>query len=199
MSIHYSGCSKSEKWQIPTLVHCCIVVEIFDRKHRFMSVRLILQKLVGPIVCGVLHSATNKPAVLLPRSRKIARLHYMQQGYKILRLLKYGFCKKLLWYKWTSDQLNTFFLTFRPDQCWSVLFRPKSEEKSVQLVRGSFVPKLLLTKSILYEEFLDWIAKPMRKSKVVEKVTKGLLRNNKLNSTRVMENKIQNVLMHFYK
>ena len=27
-------------------------------------------------------------------------------------LLKYGFCKKLLRYKWTSDQLNTFFLTF---------------------------------------------------------------------------------------
>ena len=32
--------------------------------------------------------------------------------------LKYGFCKKLLRYKWTSDQLNTFFLTFCPDQCW---------------------------------------------------------------------------------
>ena len=26
--------------------------------------------------------------------------------------LKYGFCKKLLWCKWTSDQLNTFVLTF---------------------------------------------------------------------------------------
>ena len=26
--------------------------------------------------------------------------------------LRYGFCKKLLRYKWTSDQLNTFFLTF---------------------------------------------------------------------------------------
>ena len=26
--------------------------------------------------------------------------------------LKYGFCKKLLWYKWTSNQLNTFFLTW---------------------------------------------------------------------------------------
>ena len=30
--------------------------------------------------------------------------------------LKYGFCKKLLQYKWTSDQLNTFVLTFFPDQ-----------------------------------------------------------------------------------
>ena len=30
--------------------------------------------------------------------------------------LKYGFCKKLLWYKWTYDQLNTFVLTFCPDQ-----------------------------------------------------------------------------------
>ena len=36
----------------------------------------------------------------------------------------------------------------------------------------------------------------MRKSKVVEKVTKGLLKNNKLNSTSVMEKKIQNVLIH---
>ena len=26
-----------------------------------------------------------------------------------VRILKYGFCKKLLQYKWTSDQLNTFF------------------------------------------------------------------------------------------
>ena len=33
--------------------------------------------------------------------------------------LKYGFCKKLIWYKWTSDQLNTFVLTFFPDQHWS--------------------------------------------------------------------------------
>ena len=33
--------------------------------------------------------------------------------------LKYGFCKKLLWYKWTSDQFNTFVFTFCPDQCWS--------------------------------------------------------------------------------
>ena len=39
-------------------------------------------------------------------------------------ILKYGFCKKLLRYKWTSarDQLNTFVLTFfqiSADQCWS--------------------------------------------------------------------------------
>ena len=27
----------------------------------------------------------------------------------------YGLCKKLLWYKWTSGQLNTFL----PDQHWS--------------------------------------------------------------------------------
>ena len=27
-------------------------------------------------------------------------------------LIKYGFCKKLLQYKWTSGQLNTFFRTF---------------------------------------------------------------------------------------
>ena len=34
--------------------------------------------------------------------------------------LKYGFCKKkLLQYKWTSDQMNTFFLFFQisADQC----------------------------------------------------------------------------------
>ena len=30
------------------------------------------------------------------------------------KCLKYGFYKKLLQYKWTSDQLNTFFLTFWP-------------------------------------------------------------------------------------
>ena len=35
--------------------------------------------------------------------------------------LKYGFHKKLLWYKWTSDKLNTFFLTFWPDQCADVV------------------------------------------------------------------------------
>ena len=29
-----------------------------------------------------------------------------------LKALLYGFCKRLLGYKWTSDQLNTFFLTF---------------------------------------------------------------------------------------
>ena len=51
--------------------------------------------------------------------------------------LKYGFCKKLLRYKWTSDQLNTFFLPF-----WLVCFVCTSNQsKSVQLVRGSFVPK----------------------------------------------------------
>ena len=36
-----------------------------------------------------------------------------------LMKLKYGFFKKLIWYKWTSDQLNTFILTFCPDQHWS--------------------------------------------------------------------------------
>ena len=36
-------------------------------------------------------------------------------------MLKYGFCKKLIQYKWTSDQLN-----------WT---------KSVQLVRGSLLWK----------------------------------------------------------
>ena len=49
--------------------------------------------------------------------------------------LKYGFCKKLLRY-YNEPLLNTFFLTFFPDQ-----HLEKSEEKSVQLVRGSFVPK----------------------------------------------------------
>ena len=39
--------------------------------------------------------------------------------------LKYGFCKKLLWYKWTSDQLNTFFLTFRLQQKPSQKVRKK--------------------------------------------------------------------------
>ena len=32
-------------------------------------------------------------------------------------ILKYGFCKKLLRYKWTSDQLNIFFLTFWGQKC----------------------------------------------------------------------------------
>ena len=49
--------------------------------------------------------------------------------------LKYGFCKKLHRYKWTSDQLNPFVLTF--------LFQISAdlEKKRVQLVRGSFVRK----------------------------------------------------------
>ena len=33
--------------------------------------------------------------------------------------LKYGFCKNLLRYQWTSDKLNTFVLTFFPNQHWS--------------------------------------------------------------------------------
>ena len=57
---------------------------------------------------------------------------------KIIDHLKYGFCKKLLWYKWTSDQLNTFFPHFLTGLLCD---QSKSEEKSVQLVRGSFVPK----------------------------------------------------------
>ena len=60
---------------------------------------------------------------------------------KRIRLLKYGFCKKLLQYKWGSDQLKTFFLIFfqisSNQHCWS----GKKENKSVQLVRGSFVSK----------------------------------------------------------
>ena len=45
------------------------------------------------------------------RTRRLVR-YYPYYNYILLRLLKYGFCKKLLRYKWTSDQLNTFFLTF---------------------------------------------------------------------------------------
>ena len=34
---------------------------------------------------------------------------------EVSNLLKYGFCKKLLWYKWTSDQLN---VVHRPVMVW---------------------------------------------------------------------------------
>jgi hypothetical protein len=37
--------------------------------------------------------------------------------------------------------LNTFFLIFCPVCCKHTANRTKSEEKSVQLDRGSFVPK----------------------------------------------------------
>ena len=39
-----------------------------------------------------------------------------------IAVVKYGFCKKLLQYKWTSDQLNTFFLTF-----WLVTQQPSQK------------------------------------------------------------------------
>ena len=46
---------------------------------------------------------------------------------------KYGFCKKLLRYKWNSDQLNTFGSLFFPNQCWfsadSVLIWKKISQK----------------------------------------------------------------------
>ena len=38
--------------------------------------------------------------------------HYRTKDNTKGLLLKYGFCKKLLQYKWTSEQLNTFFLPF---------------------------------------------------------------------------------------
>ena len=51
---------------------------------------------------------------------------------------------------WTF--LSSLVFQIRADQCWS---GNKSEEKSVQLVRGSFVPKWLLTKSIFKKKTLD--------------------------------------------
>ena len=48
--------------------------------------------------------------------------------------LKYGFCQKLLRYKWTSDQLDTFFLTF---QHWSGQKVFKCSE--VHLYRSNFL------------------------------------------------------------
>ena len=40
--------------------------------------------------------------------------------------LKYGFCKKLLWYKWTSDQLNIFFSSLFD---WFCCARKKNQSK----------------------------------------------------------------------
>ena len=58
-----------------------------------------------------------------------------------LHLLKYGFCKKLLRYKWTSDKLNTFFLTF-----WLVCYVTSQNVKKkvfncseVHLYRSNFL------------------------------------------------------------
>ena len=39
-------------------------------------------------------------------------------GFSQLTLLRYGFCKKFLWYKWTSDQLN-FCPHFLSRSAWS--------------------------------------------------------------------------------
>ena len=56
----------------------------------------------------------------------------------------------LIWNS-TKDQTNSFFcLTVL--KYGSVLIQSKSEEQFFQLVRGSFVPKQLLTKSIFYIE-----------------------------------------------
>ena len=56
-------------------------------------------------------------------------------------LLKYGFCKKLLWYKWTYDQSNTFFLTF-----WLVTQQTSQKERKkvcnwseIHLYRSNFL------------------------------------------------------------
>ena len=77
---------------------------------------------------------------------------------KLLGLLKYGFCNKLLLYEWNSGQLDTFFikirfcchqnikdtLFFTLSECVSnVLMTGESNfgEKSVQLPRVSFIKK----------------------------------------------------------
>ena len=52
-------------------------------------------------------------------------------------LLNYGFCKKLLLYEWTSEQLNTFFIKIR----FALSPQSNFDEKSVQLLRSSFVKK----------------------------------------------------------
>ena len=60
--------------------------------------------------------------VSISKITRLKRLLVLPESFK---LLKCRFCKKLLWYKWNSDQLNTFVLTFFPDQCWSVLIWKK--------------------------------------------------------------------------
>ena len=72
------------------------------------------------------------------------RLKYMVQDIKEVQkvqkvALKYGFCKKSLLSECTTDQLNTFFLTFW--YLYVVLEVLQMEEKSVQLVRGAFGKK----------------------------------------------------------
>jgi len=71
--------------------------------------------------------------------------------------LKYGFHKKLLRYKWTSDHLNTFFLAFFPDQHWS----------EVHLYQNNFLQNpYCLTKSIFSYKIhiLAWLNVPLNTS-----------------------------------
>ena len=56
--------------------------------------------------------------------------------------LKYGFCKKLSQYKWSSDKLNTFSITFWPVCCAHKAHTanwPKQEEKEVHLYQSNFL------------------------------------------------------------
>ena len=55
--------------------------------------------------------------------------------------LNYGFCKKSLLSECTTDQLNTFFLTFWYLYVVLDVIVLQNEEKSVQLVRGAFGKK----------------------------------------------------------
>ena len=60
--------------------------------------------------------------------------------------LKYGFCKKLLLYKWTSEQLNTFFIKIRFTLSPNLILMRKVFNCSEL---GS-----LLTKSLLHSDWL---------------------------------------------
>ena len=55
-------------------------------------------------------------------------------------LVKYGFCKKLLRYKWTSDHLNTFFFKIGKEQVSLPILRKKVFNWSeVHLYRSNFL------------------------------------------------------------
>ena len=63
--------------------------------------------------------------------------------------LKYGFCKKLLRYKWTSDQFYTFVFTFFPDQQKFICIEVTSYK--IHTLAGLKWPRLLSWKEYEYE------------------------------------------------
>ena len=76
--------------------------------RHFTHSSLSLSKLSA--LCGKL----NQRQDILFKICELAQICFMYTNFQKRHIpqLNYGFCKELLWYKWTFDQLNLFVLTF---------------------------------------------------------------------------------------